>query len=100
MLKHLILWTLKEGIEKEEKERILKEIKESLEGLKGKIEGLCEMKVVIDTLPSSNVDFILDSDFTDEEALKCYASHPLHVKVAEEKILPYKEGRHCIDYIY
>ena len=44
MVKHIILWTLKEMTDSE-KESVKKGIKEGLEGLKGKIPGLVDIKV-------------------------------------------------------
>ena len=41
MVKHIILWTLKDEFSPEEKENIKAGIKEGLEGLQGKIPGLC-----------------------------------------------------------
>ena len=40
MIKHVIIWNLKEGYTAEEKEAIKKDIKESIESLNGKIPGL------------------------------------------------------------
>ena len=44
MVKHIILWTLKD-MSDSEKESVKKGIKEGLEGLKGKIPGLVDIKV-------------------------------------------------------
>lgn len=98
MVKHVILWNLKEQFSNEEKETIKKEIKESLEGLYGKIPGLLKIKVNTEPLKSSNADLMLDSEFVSEEALKQYAVHPLHVEVANEKVRPFTAGRVCMDY--
>lgn len=70
MVKHVILWTLKNEYSKEEKEAIKAEIKAGLEGLAGQIPGLLEIHVNINGLESSNADLMLDSTFTDEAALK------------------------------
>ena len=43
MVKHIILWTLKEELSGEQKETIKQGIKEGLEGLSGQIPGLLEM---------------------------------------------------------
>lgn len=99
MVKHVILWTLKEEYSKEEVDSIKKGIKEGLEGLKGKIPGLVDIKVNIDGLPSSNADLMLDSTFETEEALKEYAVHPEHVAVADGKVRPYTASRKCLDYV-
>ncbi|MBO5325189.1 MAG: Dabb family protein [Lachnospiraceae bacterium] len=98
MVKHVILWQLKDELSAEEKNNVKKGIKEGLEGLAGKIPGLLEIKVQIDGLASSNADVMLDSSFTDEEALKGYAVHPDHVAVADGKVRPYTKTRACLDY--
>ncbi len=98
MVKHIILWQLKDEFSEEEKVSIRAGIKEGLEGLAGKIPGLTEIKVQMEMLPSSNVDVMLDSTFVDEAALKGYAVHPAHVEVADTKVRPYTKTRACIDY--
>ncbi len=96
MVKHVIIWTLKDDIA--DKDAVKKGIKEGLEGLKGVVPGLTDIKVYIDGLPSSNADLILDSTFEDEASLKGYAVHPEHVKVADTKVRPFTAQRSCFDY--
>lgn len=98
MVKHIILWTLKDEFSNEEKENIKIGIKEGLEGLKGKIPGLIDIKVQKDSLESSNADLMLDSTFESEEALKNYSIHPAHVEVADTKVRPYTAVRSCLDF--
>ena len=98
MVKHVILWTLKEEYQGEEKEKIKRGIKEGLEGLQGKIPGLVAIRVHTNGLASSNADVMLDSTFADEEALKAYAVHPEHVAVADGKVRPFTATRTCLDY--
>ena len=98
MVKHLILWQLKEELSEEEKVTLKAEIKAGLEGLAGKIPGLVEIHVQTDCLPSSNADLMLDSTFTDEAALKGYAVHPAHLAVANGKVRPNTKTRTCMDY--
>jgi len=98
MVKHVILWTLKEEFSKEEKANIKKNIKEGLEGLKGKIPGLLEIKVYTDALETSNTDLMLDSTLESIDALKGYASHPDHVFVADTMVRPYTAVRSCLDF--
>lgn len=98
MVKHVILWNLKEELSASEKESIKQGIKEGLEGLMGKIDGLVEIKVNINGLSSSTADLMLDSTFVDEAALKAYAVHPDHVAVADSKVRPYTAVRSCLDY--
>ena len=68
MVKHVILWTLKEEYSDAQKAEIKAGIKEGLEGLKGQIPGLKEIKVNVTPLASSNCDLMLDSLFEDEAA--------------------------------
>ena len=98
MVKHVILWQLKDEFSEEEKASIRAGIKEGLEGLAGKIPGLTEIKVQTEMLASSNVDVMLDSTFKDEVSLKGYAVHPAHVEVADTKVRPFTKTRACIDY--
>ena len=98
MVKHVILWTLKEGYSDAEVAEIKAGIKEGLEGLQGQIPGLLEIHVVTEGLASSNADLMLDSAFESEDALKTYATHPKHVAVADGKVRPYTCQRICLDY--
>lgn len=98
MIKHVILWTLKEEYSDEQKAEIKAGIKAGLEGLKGEVPGLIDIKVNVNPLPSSNCDVMLDSSFESEEALKGYAVHPSHVAVANGKVRPYTASRTCMDY--
>lgn len=98
MVKHIILWTLKE-MSDSEKESVKKGIKDGLEGLKGKIPGLIDIKVNTEgRLASSTADLMLDSTFENAEALKGYSKHPEHLAVADSKVRPYTASRSCLDF--
>lgn len=98
MVKHVILWQLKDELSETEKSNVKKGIKEGLEGLNGQIPGLVEIHVQTEGLASSNADVMLDSTFENEVSLKGYAVHPLHVAVADGKVRPYTKSRVCMDY--
>ena len=98
MVKHIILWQLKDELAGAEKDAVKKGIKEGLESLQGIIPGLTEIKVYTEGLASSNADVMLDSTFDSEDALKGYAIHPEHVKVADEKVSPFTKTRSCMDF--
>lgn len=98
MVKHLILWQLKDELSAEEKVKIKAEIKAGLEALMGKIPGLVEIHVQTEGLASSNADVMLDSAFVDEAALKGYAIHPEHVAVADTFVRPFTKTRVCMDF--
>lgn len=98
MIKHIIIWNLKDEFNADEKAKIKEGIKSGLEGLKGKIDGLLDIKVIIDYLPSSNGEVMLDSTFESAEALKAYAVHPAHVEVADRDVRPFTKSRSCMDF--
>jgi heme-degrading monooxygenase HmoA len=97
MIKHVILWKLKE-MSAEETAAVIADMKEHLESLAGKIPGLLDIKVYADKLPSSNMDVMLDSSFESAEALKGYAVHPAHVAVADTYVRPFTASRACLDF--
>ena len=96
MVKHIILWQLKEDVA--DKAAAKAGIKEGLEGLRGQIPGLLSIAVQTEGLPTSNADVMLDSSFEDEAALAAYALHPAHVAVAEEEVKPFTKTRLCLDF--
>ena len=98
MVKHIIIWTLKSEYSETQKDAIKENIKKNLEALNGKIDGLTDIKVQIEKLPSSNGDLMLDSTFVSYDALKAYAVHPEHVKVADNDVRPFTAVRSCIDF--
>jgi hypothetical protein len=95
MVKHIILWKLKDEYNND---KVKTGIKEGLEGLLGVIPGLVEIKVQTEKLESSNVDVMLYSVFESADALRGYAVHPEHVKVADTKVRPFTATRACIDF--
>lgn len=98
MVKHVILWQLKDELSADEKRAAAEAIKEGLEGLVGKVPGLIDVHVQIDYLASSNADVMLDCTLEDEAALKGYAVHPDHVAVADGKVRPNTKTRVCMDF--
>ena len=98
MVKHIILWQLKDELSCQEKAEVKKGIKEGLESLLGRIEGLNEIRVYTEGLASSNADVMLYSVFEDEQSLKGYAVHPEHLAVADGKVRPFTKTRLCLDF--
>ncbi len=98
MVKHVILWKIKEEYSEEEKQRIKNDAKRELEALVGKIEGLKTLTIETSGLATSNADMMLYSEFSSEEALKGYAKHPLHCAAADGFVRPYIESRLCLDF--
>lgn len=99
MVKHIILWKLREDLSEDEAQNVKLNIKQGLEGLRGQIPGLTEIRVQIDNIiESSNADILLDCTLASQQALRAYAVHPLHMAVANSKVRPYTAERTCIDF--
>lgn len=99
MVKHIILWKLRDDLSSAEKETVKQGIKAGLEGLKGQVPGLIDIHVYVDgRLDSSNADVMLDSTLESPEALRGYAVHPAHVAVADSKVCPFTAVRTCLDF--
>lgn len=96
MVKHMIIWKFKDELEN--KEQRAQEIKTALEGLVGKIEGLVEMHILTEKLPSSSGDLMMDSTFESDDALKGYQKSPLHQEVANGLVRSSMQSRLSFDY--
>lgn len=97
MVKHVLMWKLKDVPTEGTKAEAIKKIKADLEALNGNIPGLIDLKVIVPDLESSNADIMLDSTLESEEALKGYQVHPLHVAAAAF-VRANTEVRLCADY--
>lgn len=98
MVKHVILWQLKDELSPEQKSAITADIKRNLERLLGVVPGLWDIHVRTGALATSNADVMLDSTFESAEALAGYAVHPAHVRVADTYVRPYTKNRVCMDF--
>ena len=96
MVKHQIIWKFKDGIEKTD--QVAQAIKTALEGLVGKIEGLTQMHILTNPFPVSSGDIMMDSTFTDKQALDNYQTHPLHQEIANGLVCPVMAQRLSFDY--
>ncbi len=74
MVKHIVLYTLKEGLDKAESVKLIASV---LEPLVGQIPGLLHLEV---RQAFNGMDYALYSEFDTAEDLKNYAVHPLHLE--------------------
>ncbi len=98
MIKHVILWKIKDEFDDAKKTEIKQNAKRELEALVGQVPGLVKMHIQIDSLETSTADLMLDSTLESADALKGYAGHPAHVHVADNFVRPFMEVRLCLDY--
>ena len=82
MIKHIVMWKLKESAHGNSKERNAALIKQKLEALVGKIDGLVGMEVGIDFSCTANSgDVVAVVELLSKEALERYRVHPEHKTV-------------------
>ncbi len=96
MVKHMIIWKLKEELCDPAATKAA--IKAELEGLCGKIDGLLEMHILTDGFDCSAGDLMMDSLFESREALEQYQKHPLHQAAANGLVRPNVAARLSFDY--
>ena len=75
MVKHIVVYKLKEGVDKAEAVKIIASV---LEPLVGVIPGLQKME--IRRTYQGGMDYALYSEFDSREDLEAYAVHPLHLE--------------------
>ena len=99
MIKHIVMWKLKDFAEGANKKENALKIKSSLEGLKSKIKEIkfIEVGITINDAPDF-CDIVLISAFNNAKDLENYQKHPEHVK-AGEFIVKVRLERKVIDYI-
>lgn len=99
MVKHIVMWKVKEHEVHGSKEEIMNKIKSGLEGLRGQIEGLIEIEVGINfNSLETAYDVALYSIFESTEALAYYQAHPKHLEVAKGLVRQVAVSRTVVDY--
>lgn len=98
MIKHIVMWRLKDTAHGKSAAENAQHIKMILEDLNGKILGLLRLEVGIDfSKETDSCDLVLFSEFDSKAALKAYADHPAH-----KAVMPYiadaRSGRFVVDY--
>ncbi|MEG1616474.1 MAG: Dabb family protein [Bacteroidales bacterium] len=99
MIKHVLLFKLREMETPELKMEIMLEIKTRLEGLKAVIPAIHSIEVGINANPKESYDIALISEHQDWDALATYRDDPHHVAVAQF-IAQYREERACADFVF
>ena len=83
MIKHLVMWTVKDQAEGRAKAENLAAMKVGLESLPALIPCIVKLEVITDLVAADPaVDMLLYTEFASRDDLKTYAEHPEHKKVA------------------
>lgn len=98
MVRHIILWKLKDEYTDAQKAEIMADAKQALEALVGVVPGLTALTLHVEGLASSNADMMLESTLESEDALKGYQVHPAHVAAANTFVRPFTATRLCLDF--
>ncbi len=98
MIKHIVLFKLKDYAEGGTKAENAVKIKEQLDRLPSLIDGIVEFEVGINIIESDRAfDIALVSSFGSVEALGTYRIHPSHIE-AVQYIRPRKQSSVAVDY--
>jgi hypothetical protein len=99
MLKHIVLFKLKDSAAGAGKDQNARTLKTEIEALAGKIPQIVKMEVGINGVPSEAAyDIALYSEFSNKDDLEIYQKHPEHMKVAD-LVKQVAAGRAVVDYL-
>lgn len=98
MIKHIVMWKLKDQAEGADKAANAREMKRRLDECANVVPGILKFEVML-AQPGleATYDVVLYSEFDSREALAAYASHPTH-----KAVIPFigaiRSERQCMDY--
>jgi len=98
VIKHIVMWTIKDGVDGKTKEQNILRLKVLLDDLVDKIPEIKELEVGVNYNSSpAAFDIVLYSVFKDKEELAIYQAHPDHVKV-KDFVAKVADKRAVVDY--
>ena len=97
MVKHIVLFKLKDEDPADEKLAAMNNFKKAIEALPAKISVIRKIEVGLNVNPAETWNIALYSEFDTLDDVKFYAAHPDHV-AAGKLIAGVKESRACVDY--
>lgn len=98
MIKHIVMWKLKEQAEGADRAANALEMKRRLDACATIVPGINAFEVTL-AQPDleATYDVVLYSEFVDRAALAAYVNHPVH-----QAVVPFigaiREARQCMDY--
>jgi hypothetical protein len=95
MVKHIVLWALKEE-EKKNCDRIVEDLNQRFHALLGVVDGLTSIEVGRN-YNGGKFDVVFYCQLATKEAESNYQSHPAHIAI-KEIIHGLVCGRECVDY--
>ena len=98
MLRHIVMWTLKDHAEGATRAENIVKLKAKLESCRSIVTGQGHFEVgVAQEGYEATCDVVLVSDFDNKEALDAYQIHPKHLAI-KPFVAAVRESRQSIDY--
>lgn len=97
MVKHIVIFQLKDGLAYEEKKKAMHDFKTGIEALPTVIPYIRDIHVGLNINADETCDICLDSTFLSLDDVRTYAVHPAHVAVAGA-LKPFIATRSCVDF--
>lgn len=97
MVKHIVLFQLKDELTAQEKDEIFSQFKRGIETLPAQIPTIKQIFVGRNINPDEAWDICLNGDFETLEEVVAYGKNPLHLAVSGA-LKPHLKGRSCVDY--
>lgn len=97
MVKHIVLFKLKDDASADAKLAAMHAFKDAIEALPAKISFIRKIEVGLNINPAETWSIALYSEFDTLDDVRRYAVHPDHV-AAGKLLAEVKESRACVDY--
>jgi hypothetical protein len=98
MIKHIVMWRVKNREDDRMREESCRIVKQTIDGLRGRIPGMLRIEGGIDfSRAETSMDVVLYSEFESRAALDGYQDHPAHqelIKVLADRRIE----RRVVDY--
>jgi hypothetical protein len=96
MVRHVVMWKVKDS---QNKSLDIQKLKKALEGLADKIKEIVDLEVGVDfsKKPQARADIVLISSFNTTADLKAYQEHPAHLEVVK-MVRSLTTERRLVDY--
>ena len=98
MIKHIVMWKLKDQAEGADRATNARLMKQKLDACANLVPGIVKFETAL-AAPGleATYDVVLYSEFADKAALDAYQDHPEHVAI-KPFIGAVREARQCMDY--
>lgn len=97
MVKHIVMFKLKETLAADVKVQVMNDFKAAIEALPATIPFIRRVFVGLNMNPAEQWDICLESEFDSLDDVKAYAVHPDHVAAAGI-LKDAKADRACVDF--